>query len=260
MNLSEQTNRIKKMMGIISEMDDSKNYEISFKFNPEVVKLQKELVGQGFNIGKYGPKGDGVDGKYGPLTDAAYKAYKEGKSSHDFNPKKEDIDKEEEFQSSSDSSIGGNIIIGDSQTPYVARNTSKAKLISSKPGKSSLWEGGQSVPWLISAVKEFPVSENIKNVVIVIGTNGAFGKVFGDDIPLLFKVLKKKFPNAKFLVVQGSWGWGGLKNVKESQVRNYYKQYEMEGATLIEPPIGDIEPHQNHPVYSIIGSQIDKRI
>ena len=87
MNLNEQTNRIKKMMGLLTEMDDTKEYEISYKFNPEIVKLQKELVDLGFDIGEYGPKGDGVDGLYGPLTDAAYKAFKEGKSSEDYNPK-----------------------------------------------------------------------------------------------------------------------------------------------------------------------------
>ena len=261
MNLNEQTYRIKQMMGILSEIDSSKKYEVSYKFNPEVAELQKELNKLGYDIGKYGPKGDGVDGKYGPLTNSAYNAYKNGITPENFKPKQSVVDKQKVFHNKSKSSTGGNIIIGDSQTPFVARNTSKAKLLSSTPGKSSLWLGGQAVPWLISALEEYPVSENIKNVITVIGTNGAFGKVFNDNIPLLFKLLREKFPNAKILTVQGSWGWGGLKNIKESEVRNYYNKFKMEGATLIEPPVGNVvDPHNNLPVYSIIGAEIDNHL
>lgn len=153
-----------------------------------------------------------------------------------------------------------NIIIGDSQAPYVDMNTSKASRISKSPGMKSLWEGGKTVSWLINALTQFPKSPNVSNVIIVIGTNGGFGKFLNDDIPGLFTLLKSRFPNAKFFVVQGSWGWGGLKNISEKDVKNYYKRFKDEGAVIIEPPIGKIEPHGNHPVYKTIGSAIDSKL
>jgi hypothetical protein len=151
---------------------------------------------------------------------------------------------------------GKNIIIGDSQTPFVDMNTTKASRISTEPGMSSLWQGGKTVSWLIEALSQFKESPEILNVVIVIGTNGAFGK-YNDNIPLLFRLLRKKFPNANFYAVQGSWGWGGLKNTQEKDVREYYKKFASEGAMVIEPPIGKIEPHGNKPVYAKIGAAID---
>jgi hypothetical protein len=152
---------------------------------------------------------------------------------------------------------GKNIIIGDSQTPYVDMNTSKAERISKSPGKSSLWEGGKTVSWLISSLSEYPVSPEVSNVVIVIGTNGGFGKFSQDNIPKLFEYLRKVFPNARYIAVQGSWGWGGLKNITEKDVSNYYNRFRNEGAIVINTPIGKIEPHGNHPIYSKIGSEID---
>ena len=110
--------------------------------------------------------------------------------------------------------------------------------------------------WLIEALSQFQERPDISNVVIVIGTNGNFGK-YNDNISLLFKLLREKFPNANFYAVQGSWGWGGLKNTQEKDVREYYKKFASQGATVIEPPIGKIEPHGNKPVYKLIGAAID---
>jgi hypothetical protein len=76
----------------------------------------------------------------------------------------------------------------------------------------------------------------------------------------LFAAIGEKFPNTRILVVQGSWGWGGLARTTEKQVRDYYKQYKELGGILIEPPIGNIEPHGNNPVYQKIGSAIDSMI
>lgn len=155
-------------------------------------------------------------------------------------------------------SIPENIIIGDSQVKYVDMNT-QAERISTKQGEEFLNKGGETLSWLTSAVKKFPVSPSVKNVVIVIGTNGVFGKYSSDDVPGLFSALKRKFPNAKFIAVQGSWGWSkGNMNVKIEDVKNYYQKFADEGAIVIDPPIGNIEPHQNHEVYSQIGRNIDQ--
>lgn len=172
--------------------------------------------------------------------------------------KKIDIEKSTKVELGS---VPDHIIIGDSQTPYVDMNTSKASRISTTGGKSSLWLGGMGVPWLINALNDYPtIEKNVKTVVTVIGTNGNFGKVFNDNIPALFSSIREKFPNAKILVVQGSWGWGGLKNTTEEQVRNYYKKFKNQGGIIIEPPIGNVEPHSNLPIYEKIGKAIDSKI
>lgn len=145
-----------------------------------------------------------------------------------------------------------NIIIGDSQVPWIDLNTKKAVR------EPDLWKGGVAVDWLITRLNLHPVNKKVENVILVIGTNGVFGKYKKDDIPGLFSLIKKTFPNAKILVVQGSWGWMKGKKVSEEFVRNYYKKYEEQGGIIIEPPIGDIEPHQNHPVYKIIAKKLDE--
>ena len=42
------------------------------KFDPKVVKIQQVLVDKGYNLGKYGPNNNGVDGKMGEITKKAY--------------------------------------------------------------------------------------------------------------------------------------------------------------------------------------------
>lgn len=150
-----------------------------------------------------------------------------------------------------------NIIIGDSQVPYVDMNTTKASRLSDKGSVESLWMSGKGVDWLIRALSTYPKSEDIENVIIVIGTNGGFGKYSNDNIPLLFKRLREKFPNSEFLVVQGSYGIGTLKDITDVDVENYYKRFSDQGATIIEPGIGKIEPHGNREIYKKIGSTID---
>jgi hypothetical protein len=251
MNLQENIHRIKEVMGLKEEVEDTDNFEISYIFNPKVVELQKKLKDLNYDLGNFGPNKDGVDGKYGIMTRAAHLSFQKGLTPSEFETNKETIIKNVVPK------MGGeNIIIGDSQTPFVDMNTTKASRISTEPGMSSLWQGGKGVSWLIEALSQFQESPEISNVVIVIGTNGNFGK-YNDNIPLLFELLRTTFPNANFYAVQGSWGWGGLKNTQEKDVREYYKKFAREGATIIEPPIGKIEPHGNKPVYAEIGAAID---
>lgn len=46
--------------------------------DPEVVKTQEKLKKLGYDLGAYGPKGDGIDGIIGPYTRAAMDAYAKG--------------------------------------------------------------------------------------------------------------------------------------------------------------------------------------
>jgi hypothetical protein len=152
-----------------------------------------------------------------------------------------------------------NIIVGDSQTPFIAKNTAKAIILSSEGSEEALWKGGKNLSWLRDAVKKYKESPEINSVIINIGTNGGFSKK--DDVNGLFEALKKTFPNADFFAVKGSWGWGGNKDKTEQMVNEYYNLFAEKGAKVIEPAIGKVQdPHGNLPIYAEIGKSIDKSL
>jgi hypothetical protein len=181
-------------------------------------------------------------------------------------PTKDEVEKEikkeveKKISSSEDSKIENkNIIIGDSQVPYIDMNTDKASRISTKGSEESLWLGGIGVSWLKNAVKKYETDDTVKNVIISIGTNGGFNT--NDDISGLFDNLEKTFPKADFYVVQGSWGWGGNKDTKESNVEKYYNVFKNQGAKIIDPAIGKVsDPHGNLAIYKKIGEKIDSKL
>ena len=150
------------------------------------------------------------------------------------------------------------IIIGDSQTPFVDNQTTKVNRVSTTSGMSSLWQGGKSLTWLVQALEGYKTDSCVVSVVFCIGTNGGYSSK--DNVEKLVSLTTQKFPNSKLYAVQGSWGWGGIKDVTETKVRTYYKRFEKLGVTIIEPPIGRIEPHGNKPIYKIIGKNIDSLI
>lgn len=151
-----------------------------------------------------------------------------------------------------------NIIIGDSQAPYVDWGSQQFKLISSVGSQSSLWLSGRSLSWLLEALKAYPGDSTVTGVAIVVGTNGGFNK--NDKISELITECKLKFPNSKFYVVQGSWGWGGVLNKTESGVREYYKKFSELGVIVVEPPIGRGDPHGRKPIYKRIGANLDSLV
>lgn len=151
-----------------------------------------------------------------------------------------------------------NIIIGDSQSPFVDWGSADFNLISTVGGQSSLWLGGKTLGWLLEAVKVYPGDTTVTGVAIVVGTNGGFNK--SDKISELVTECKLKFPKSKFYVVQGSWGWGGVSNKTEKQVRDYYLKFAELGVQVVEPPIGRIEPHGRKPIYKIIGKNLDSLV
>jgi hypothetical protein len=149
------------------------------------------------------------------------------------------------------------IVIGDSQTPFIAMN-SEAKTLG-PASEANLWMGGKTVPWLLTALQKYPINDTVTSVVICIGTNDGYR--FSLYISDLARLIKVKFPNAKMFVVQGSWGWGGVSDITEQQVKNYYEIFAKSGFTVIYPPIGKVQdPHSNLPIYSVIGKQINRVI
>ena len=151
------------------------------------------------------------------------------------------------------------IIIGDSQTPFIAKQSQKIKMLGSVGGENVLWKGGMGLKWLKDAVTKYPVSNDVKNVVINIGTNGGFNA--NEDIAGLINELKRVFPKSKFYAVKGSWGWGGNKSITEQKVNAYYDKFKNNGVTILQTAIGSVtDPHGNLPIYKQIGKEIDNQI
>jgi len=151
------------------------------------------------------------------------------------------------------------IIIGDSQTPYIAKQSQKIKMLGSVGGENVLWKGGIGLKWLKDAVTKYPVSNDVKNVVINIGTNGGFN--IKDDVLGLINELKRVFPKSKFYAVKGSWGWGGNKNKTQKEVDVYYDKFKNNGVSVFNTAIGSVkDPHGNLPIYKEIGIEVDKTL
>lgn len=118
----------------------------------------------------------------------------------------------------------------------------------------SLWKGGIGVNKLTSMVLNHKTSPEVKNIIICIGTNDAFQ---AGNIKQLFQAVKRTFPKATIYVIKGSWGWGNNKNITQQKVNRYYKQYEQQGAIIIDPAIGNNNPHKDLPVYKTIAKKLD---
>lgn len=146
------------------------------------------------------------------------------------------------------------IVIGDSQTPYIANASKKYELLNAQPGVGSLWLGGVGVNWLTEALKKQKPQYNVGGVAVSIGTNGGFN--VNDKIGNLFTELKRVFPLAKFYAVPGSWGWGGNRNLTTYNVLSYYQLFKPY-AKVLQTPIGAQDPHANLPIYKTIAAELD---
>lgn len=136
------------------------------------------------------------------------------------------------------------LLVGDSQAFYLAKQTKEIKLV------KKLAQPGIGVEKLLQKVNSYPISKNIKSVSVSIGVNDGYKD---KGVNKLLSSLNKKFPNAKILIVKGSYGWGKVKKVKKETISNYYNNYK--GCILVTPDIGKGDPHSNKKIYKII---IDK--
>ncbi len=162
-----------------------------------------------------------------------------------------------------------NIIIGDSLCTFIDNASKKANRLAPKGDLAGthLWYGGTTLTWLKNKVDLYPVSPEVRNVIISTGTNSSYSQ--HDDIPGLVNALRNKFPRANLIVVPGSWwikqprGWVVM--VSEETVKEYYARFEALGVR-ITTPVGDSrvccanDPHGNFPVYQTIGAEIDAMI
>jgi hypothetical protein len=82
-----------------------------------------------------------------------------------FLKKKNETNTNESTNDDADKSI----IVGDSQTPFITRQSKKVKMLGSVGGENVLWKGGMGLSWLKGAVSKYPITKDVKNVVINIG-------------------------------------------------------------------------------------------
>jgi len=155
-----------------------------------------------------------------------------------------------------------NIVIGDPQASVIAGKSRKANLIGRKAGETNLWYPGADVSWLKNTLRKFPVSPDVRNVIICIGTNGGFNP--NDDVDGLFSELKDKFPNASFHTVQGSWGKGSNVEVELYNVERYYNKFKNYSNIIGSVgDIGDLKLHPHNPKirsYDEIANEIDRSL
>ena len=140
------------------------------------------------------------------------------------------------------------ILIGDSQTYLLAQHSTEIKRI------PKLSQSGIGVVQLIYKVRLYPVSPNVKSVSVCIGVNDAYKD---RGVQQLFIRLKNTFPNAHFYIIQGSWGWGKVRRMNQSNLDKYYKYFP---GTIIYPAIGKGDPHRNKKVYKTIMKSLENQI
>ena len=140
------------------------------------------------------------------------------------------------------------ILIGDSQTYILAKYSTKIKQV------PKLTQPGIGVVQLTSKVSSYPVSPNVKSVSICIGVNDRYKD---KGIQQLFIRLINTFPNTHFYIIQGSWGWGGVKRMNQNNLDKYYKQFL---GTIIYPAIGNGDPHTDKKVYKTIMNSLENQI
>jgi hypothetical protein len=140
------------------------------------------------------------------------------------------------------------ILIGDSQTYFLAKHSTQIKRI------PKLSQPGIGVVQLTQKVRLYPVSPYVKSVSICIGVNDGYKD---KGIQQLVVRLKNTFPNANFYIIQGSWGWGKVSRMNQNTLDRYYKQFP---GTTIHPAIGKGDPHRDKKVYRIIMKSLETRI
>jgi hypothetical protein len=136
-----------------------------------------------------------------------------------------------------------NILIGDSQTFYLAKHTNKIKII------KKLAKSGIGVVKLTRMITSYPINRKVETVTLSIGVNDGYND---KGIKDLVNTIKRTFPNSKIFIVQGSWGWGKVRKVQKDKITKYYKKFDDLGCTIISTPIGHGDPHRDKKVYKEI--------
>ena len=143
------------------------------------------------------------------------------------------------------------ILIGDSQTYFLAKYSTKIKRV------PKLSQPNIGVVQLTSKVRLYPVSPHVNTVSVCIGVNDGYKD---KGVQQLLVRIKNTFPNAKIYIIQGSWGWGKVRRANQNTLNKYYKQYIDSGCILISPAIGRGDPHKDKNIYKIIIKCLESQI
>jgi hypothetical protein len=148
---------------------------------------------------------------------------------------------------SNSSAANESIIIGDSHSKCIE---STLQSLPQQPKiNTALFSGGTGIEFLIKNLKLQQPQPNVKNVIISNGTNGSYNITSNHN--KLKKELKtllvKVFPNAKYIMVKGSIGWGSVTNKTVADVDKYYKEFkDLGGFTIIPTAIGQANGNNSH--------------
>jgi peptidoglycan hydrolase-like protein with peptidoglycan-binding domain len=147
-------------------------------------------------------------------------------------------------------------MIGDSHVPIYKKLIPELKTFG-EGTSTPLNVGGWNSKNLADGLTKYKESHPEINLIFIkIGDNdGGYNVNFvKKNIPDIKQQLTRIFPNAKFVVVKGSWGWGGLSkftgNTEPKELVEYYKLWEQQGFEVTNLSQGfvptDKEAHTAH--------------
>ena len=143
------------------------------------------------------------------------------------------------------------VLIGDSQTFFLKKHSTIVTQ------NTKLSQAGIGISQLITKVKNYHISPDIKSITICVGVNDGY---VDKGIEQLMTKVKYTFPNATIFVIKGSWGWGKVKKVNVDKFNGYYKKFHDLGACIVPTPIGHGDPHKNKKVYKTIMSELETKL
>lgn len=128
------------------------------------------------------------------------------------------------------------ITIGDSISLAVSQQYSNISKITNPTTLSVI---GWTTVNLMSALNKANVDAKVSKVVLSIGSNDGWS-VNNTNADQLITLIKTKYPNAKYYILNGSYGWVNLKSTTtvndsswERQIDTFIKLYESKGFTVI---------------------------
>jgi len=141
-------------------------------------------------------------------------------------------------------------IIGDSGVPLYKHFIPELRTFGEGDESKELHHVGWSSTKLAKAVMRYKdVHPEIKLLFIKIGDNDVYktGSELYSNIDTLSGELPRIFPQAKFVVIKGGWGWGGLDKFtgKEDpmELSEYYKIWKNKGFEVMELSQGYSKDH-----------------
>ena len=134
---------------------------------------------------------------------------------------------------------GKSVTIGDSISVGIGSAFPNIKRI------ASLSQSGKNATWLLGELQKITTPYNdVENLVLSIGSNSLWDSSNSDN--KLTNEIKRVFPNAALYILNGNYGWGGLRDPGTdwlAQINDYINVYKNAGFKVV----GNITPISQHP-------------